>query len=231
MVLRQYSGHAQWLNTRALKELLDAATKQGKAGTGAIVRDEQGEPTGIVLGTVVHSSHRRDLLKRALTPGLHWDLLHAALDRFRKSGITSVQDNTWQPFTIWLLHLLRRLGRLTARFSCWSSGQFPLLARGMDLSPYNPLWIRRGPEKYIVDGAFSPHTAWMLAPYESEPGNTGRSVIQPKRWKRSFGAGQGVGDSSFPTIGDGAAEGGRTPSKVSANLPVGHQLRIRMEHC
>jgi predicted amidohydrolase YtcJ len=68
VVLRQYSGHAQWLNTLALKELLDAAAKQDKPGTGAIVRDEKGEPTGIVLGTVVQSSARRNLLKRALMP-------------------------------------------------------------------------------------------------------------------------------------------------------------------
>jgi predicted amidohydrolase YtcJ len=232
VVLRQYSGHAQWLNTRALKELLDAQAKQGNAGTGAIVRDEQGEPTGIVLGTVVHSSHRRDLLKRALTPSLHWDLLHAALDRFRKAGITSVQDNTWQPFTIWLLHLLRGLGRLTARFSCWSSGQFPLLARGMDLSPYNPLWIRRGPEKYIVDGAFSPHTAWMLAPYEGEPGNTGRSVIQPQALEAIVRrAARRRRQLAFHTIGDGAAKAVLDAIEtVSKDLPVVTQLRIRMEH-
>ena len=232
VVLRQYSGHAQWLNTRALMELLDAAAKQGKAGTGAIVRDAQGEPTGIVLGTVVHSSHRRDLLKRALTPGLHWDLLHAALDRFRKAGITSVQDNTWQPFTIWLLHLLRWLGRLTARFSCWSFGQYPLLARGMHLSPYHPLWIRRGPEKYIVDGAFSPHTAWMLASYENEPGNTGRSVIQPQALEAIVRRGaKRRRQLAFHTIGDGAAKAVLDAIEtVSRELPVVTQLRIRMEH-
>jgi predicted amidohydrolase YtcJ len=232
VVLRQYSGHAQWLNTLALKELLDAAAKTSKVGTGAIVRDEQGEPTGIVLGTVVHSSHRRELLRRALTPSLHWGLLNAALDRFRKAGITSVQDNTWQPFTIWLLHLLRRLGRLTARFSCWSFGQFPLLARGMDLSLYNPLWIRRGPEKYIVDGAFSPHTAWMLAPYDGETGNTGRSVLQPQELETIVRRGaKRRRQLAFHTIGDGAAKAVLDAIEtVSRDLPVVTRLRIRMEH-
>jgi predicted amidohydrolase YtcJ len=232
VVLRQYSGHAQWLNTPALKELLDAAARQDKAGTGAIVRDEQGEPTGIVLGTVVHSRHRRELLRRALAPSLHWGLLNAALDRFRKSGITSVQDNTWQPFTIWLLHLLRRLGRLTARFSCWSFGQFPLLARGMDLSHYNPLWIRRGPEKWIVDGAFSPHTAWMLAPYENEASNTGRVVLQPQQLEAIVRRGaRRQRQLAFHTIGDGAAKAVLDAiEKVSRDFPVVTQLRIRMEH-
>jgi predicted amidohydrolase YtcJ len=232
VVLRQYSGHAQWLNTLALKELLDAAAKQDKPGTGAIVRDEKGEPTGIVLGTVVQSSARRNLLKRALTPGLHWNLVHAALDRFRKAGITSVQDNTWQPFTIWLLHLLRQLGRLTARYSCWSFGQFPLLARGMDLSHYHPLWIRRGPEKYIVDGAFSPHTAWMLAPYENEAGNTGRPVLQPQELEAIVRRGASRRrQMAFHTIGDGAAKAVLDAIEmVSRDLPVVTRLRIRMEH-
>ena len=102
----------------------------------------------------------------------------------------------------------------------------------MDLSHYHPLWVRRGPERYIVDGAFSPHTAWMLSPYENEPANSGRSVIQPealeamvrRRTKRRR-------QLAFHTIGDRAAKAELDAIEaVARDLPVVTQLRIRMEH-
>jgi len=231
VVLRQYSGHAQWLSSSALQEILASEARTGKAAAD-IVRDAQGEPTGIVRGTVGHPNHRRDLLVRALKLRLHWRFLEAALERFRKAGITSVQDNTWQPISVWLLGLLRRMGRLTARFSCWSFGHFPILARSMAVAPYHGWWIRRGPEKYIVDGAFSPHTAWMLEPYASEPDNRGRAALQPDELLRIVRQGaKRRRQLAFHAIGDRAAhEVVNAVDAVSRELPIVKDLRIRIEH-
>jgi predicted amidohydrolase YtcJ len=224
--LRQYSGHAQWVNSLALQKMLANTDPE------SIVRDQRGQPTGIVQGTVVHPSHRRDILRRVLHPGLHWRLIETALDRFRKAGITSVQDNTWQPFTVWLLSAFRILGRLTARFSCWSFGQFPVLASGMELGPYHPLWIRRGPTKYIVDGAFSPHTAWLIEPYWNEPANVGRAVMQPQEIERAVRRAARRGRQlAFHAIGDRAVrEVLNAVERVAADLPIVTRLRIRIEH-
>jgi predicted amidohydrolase YtcJ len=232
VVLRQYSGHAQWLNSRALQGMLKLEARAEAEGGSQIVRDSAGEPTGIVLGTVVHPHHRRDILKRALNPGLHWRLMAIALDRFRKAGITSVQDNTWQPFSVWLLGALKRLGRLTARFSCWSFGHFPLLAKGMELARYDPLWIRQGPEKYIVDGAFSPHTAWLLEPYQHEPGNTGQAVLSPVALERVVRRGaRRRRQLAFHAIGDRAVrEVLNAVETVARDFPIVTRLRYRLEH-
>ncbi len=231
VVLRQYSGHAQWLSSLALQELLDGAARTGK-GAADIVYDEQGQPTGIVRGTIGHPHHRRELLARALKLRLHWRFLETALDRLRKAGITSVQDNTWQPISVWLLALLRRLGRLTARFSCWSFGHYPLLARSMALAPYQGWWIRRGPEKYIVDGAFSPHTAWMHEPYANEPGNSGRAALEPAALVDIVRSGaKRRRQLAFHAIGDRAArEVLSAVESVAREFPVVTQLRIRIEH-
>ena len=232
VVLRQYSGHAQWLNSVALQGMLAVEARAQAAGGSRIVRDSKGEPTGIVLGTVVHPHHRRDVLKRALNPGLHWRLMGIALERFRKAGITSVQDNTWQPFTVWLLGVLKRLGRLSARFSCWSFGHFPLLAKGMELARYDPTWIRQGPEKYVVDGAFSPHTAWLLAPYQYEPGNVGQAVLSPADLERVVRRGaRRQRQLAFHAIGDRAVrEVIHAVEVVARDFPVVTQLRYRLEH-
>jgi hypothetical protein len=226
VVLRQYSGHAVWVNSLALRQMMADTAPEN------IVRDARGEPTGIVHSTVVHRNHRRDILRRALSPTLHWRLLDTALDRFRQAGITSVQDNTWQPFTVWLLAALRKLGRLTARFSCWSFGHFPLLARSMDLGPYDPLWVRRGPEKHIVDGAFSPHTAWLLSPYENEPGNVGQAILPLQQIERIVRrAVRRRRQLAFHAIGDRAVrEVLNAVEQVAREDPAVSQLRIRLEH-
>jgi len=232
VVLRQYSGHAQWLNSQALQGMLKVEARAQTEGGSRIVRDSKGEPTGIVLGTVVHPHHRRDLLKRALNPSLHWRLMNIALDRFRKAGITSVQDNTWQPFTVWLLGALKRLGRLTARFSCWSFGHFPVLAKGMELARYDPTWIRQGPEKYVVDGAFSPHTAWLLEPYQHEPDNVGQAVLSAADLERIVRSGaRRRRQLAFHTIGDRAVREVLSAIEVVAqDFPVVTRLRYRLEH-
>jgi predicted amidohydrolase YtcJ len=231
VVLRQYSGHAQWLSSRALQAVLDSETRTRKPAAD-IARDAQGDPTGIVRGTVGHPNHRRDLLVRALKLRLHWRLLEMAMERFAKAGITSVQDNTWQPVSVWLLGLLHRLGRLTARFSCWSFGHFPLLATSMALAPYSGWWIRRGPEKYIVDGAFSPHSAWLREPYQGEPDNVGRVNLQPDELVRIVRRGaKRRRQLAFHAIGDRAAhEVINAVDVVARELPIVKELRVRIEH-
>jgi predicted amidohydrolase YtcJ len=43
----------------------------------------------------------------------------------------------------------------------------------MNLKRFDDIWVRRGPWKYLLDGAFSTRTAWLLEPYAGEPGNYG----------------------------------------------------------
>jgi predicted amidohydrolase YtcJ len=231
VMLRQYSGHAVWLNSLALDKIL-RRKKRKPSSSGEILRDEAGEPTGIIRGTIGLGSHKKDLLLRVLNFSFHRKLVCDALERFSRVGITSVQDNTWQPVTVFLLARLKAQGRLTARFSCWPFGQYRLLARLMDYGPYDRLWIRKGPLKYIVDGAFSPHTAWMLEPYQNEPGNYGRPIFSPERLaalvKRQAGRGKQL---AFHAIGDRAVrEVINAVEKTAEEIPAVKQLRIRLEH-
>jgi predicted amidohydrolase YtcJ len=187
---------------------------------------------------VLHPNHHRDIISRALNPRRHRELVRVALDRFARAGITSVQDNTWQPFTVWHLRTLKKRGELTARFSCWPFGHYPFLERAMDFAPYDRLWIRRGPVKYIVDGAFSPHTAWLLAPYENEPGNTGKVVIRPEFLKRIVRKAARRcrqaprrGQLAFHAIGDRAVrEVIDAVEEAARAYPWVTRMRIRLEH-
>jgi predicted amidohydrolase YtcJ len=137
VVLTQYSGHAHWLNSAALRLLgIDrrrgpdlGRSRTGRPGLrnpGAqILRDPDGEPVGVVrdLGDTALSRRRyRDAYFRASRRERRLDL---ALETFASLGITSVQDNVWYYPELFSLRSRHRRGALTARFSCWTLGRNP----------------------------------------------------------------------------------------------------------
>jgi hypothetical protein len=171
-VLSQFSGHAQWLNSAALRAI---GVWKGSADPphGQVLRDPDGEPTGIVrdLGDTGLSRAR---FKRIFFDGRQREpRLDLALETFRRHGITSVQDNSW--FWPELLGLARRrlAGTLSARFSCWSMGRQPWTTPAMRtlgrLGAFDRDWVRPGPVKYFLDGAFSTRTACLCEPYADDP--------------------------------------------------------------
>lgn len=108
-------------------------------------------------------------------PEPHLSVLDKTLCMFREAGITTVQDNSFSPPLVWNLREFRRDGHLTCRFSCWSYGARRNKGRRMGLVRYDPPWIRRGPWKYFIDGAFSTRNAWLTEPFLGDEGNCGRS--------------------------------------------------------
>ncbi|WP_455381345.1 amidohydrolase family protein, partial [Salinispira pacifica] len=151
VVLPQYGGHGQWLNSRAL-ESIGITRDSPDPPNVVIVRDADGEPTGVI----------REMTSNPLVIG-HFFGMHAeqemrdqrlfiALDRFRRLGITSVQDNTWYAPTAFSLARLRDRNELSVRYSCWSHGMMPETIPLMALPPYDDAWVRRGPWKYFLDG-------------------------------------------------------------------------------
>ncbi|MFW5785844.1 MAG: hypothetical protein ACOCYC_01250 [bacterium] len=69
--------------------------------------DESGEPTGIVEEPTNYKPIRRARLRRELgqilSPRAKRDHLRAARKLLAEVGITSVQDNTWFPWTMWAI--------------------------------------------------------------------------------------------------------------------------------
>lgn len=231
--LTQYSGHAAWVNSTMLGELgIDKNTPDPVGGQ--IVRDAHGEPTGILRDTAMGSLDYGKYIKTLLSPSRHRKLLEKALALYREAGITSVQDNTWEPFTVRHLHRLGNGGALTCRFSCWSQGDsfmeslFNLLAffSGADL------WLRRGPIKYFADGAFSTRTGWLFDDYADEPGNTGAPRYTPERIAEIvMAAARSHRQIAFHAIGDRAVhEVLNAVEKAQAAYPWTKDLRIRLEH-
>jgi predicted amidohydrolase YtcJ len=231
VVLYQFSGHAAWVNTAMLARLGIRRGTPDPVG-GEIARGPDGEPTGILRDAAIYPLHLKRMRRHVFDRGLRARLLDACLNLLSEAGITSVQDNTWVPTTVWTLGEYRRRGSLTCRFTCWAYGNDRWMRPLMGLARYDRAWVRRGPWKYLMDGTFSTHTAWMLEPYAGEPENVGtpngtpedllRIVQQAARARRQV-AFHAIGDRMIRGILDAV-------QAVRVRRPVVGGLRLRLEH-
>jgi hypothetical protein len=247
VILSQFSGHAQWLNSRAL-----AALGIRKGGPdpkkGQVLRDPDGEPTGVVRDLGDTGLSKRRFAKIFFDRSQREERLDLALERFRREGITSVQDNCWFPQPLSSYGRYAKQGRLTARFSCWSLGRQGwatpsmraafVLGHALGFLPRD--WVRPGPVKYFLDGAFSTRTACLCEPYATDPRFAGEDGSDSSRGMcgdisepvaeleylarhRLQGAFHAIGDRAVQIFLDAF-------DKVAERHPDMTRLRIRIEH-
>lgn len=162
--LRAKSGHAGWANSAAMRIAgVDGAT--GDMDGGALVRDGEGEPTGIFLedaqGLIGAHIPEPSLEEAAAAM---WEGQERALAQ----GLTGVHDldgaralKGWQ--------ILRERGAMRLRVCKSVPGALLGEAEAVGIrSGLGDEWLRIGGVKLFADGALGPRTAWMIEPYEGE---------------------------------------------------------------
>lgn len=177
VLIRAFDRHSIWLNEVALQQAGITADTPDPVG-GKIVRDADGNPTGLLLETAT------DLADAALPAPTGEDLVRTlrmgAYD-LAKHGITTVHDMGALSAAQW---------RATANSA--SHAEFPVRVWGsiphaeIEAAQRIGLATGQGGEhfliggaKFFVDGALGSHTAWMLEPYEGTE-QTGISVDGPE---------------------------------------------------
>ena len=233
VVLSQFSGHAQWLNSAALRAI--GVTKNSRdPPRGQVLRDPDGEPTGIVRDLGDTGLSRARFRGIFFTAAMRDPRLDLALDRFRRCGVTSVQDNTWFYPQLFTLARLRRSGSLSLRFSTWSYGRLPWTTPAMRLvgmlGGFDQSWVRPGPVKFFLDGAFSTRTACLCEPYADDPGGglcadpaAPTAELEYLARHRLQGAFHIIGDRGVALFLDAVEE-------ARSRHPDLDSLRIRIEH-
>ncbi len=235
VVLHQFSGHAVWVSSEALRRMrIDRRTPDPPHGR--ILRDSSGEPTGVLRELRDNPWLRRQFARRNThRPTIRGYLLRI-LEEYRRLGITSVQDNTWFPRVLDVLAELRGQGRLTCRFSYWYRGEQPLQSRLMRLRRLDDPWLRPGPFKYFLDGTFSTRTAWLTEPYADEREHSGQgkdrrqieALLEPHvrpadPRRRSQVACHAIGDRAVQEFLDAVEE-------LAGRYPWVTTMRLRLEH-
>ncbi len=169
VVLSQFGGHSLWVNSRGL-ELLGITEKSPDPPIGELMRDASGRLTGILRELPAEKSLGvifRDALRSVPR---QMDFIREAIKAFNRTGITSVQDNTWFGSSVRAFRRLHTSDELDVRVQCWEGGPIPVTRWATALQRYNPDWFARGPVKYFLDGTYSSRTAYLSEDYAADPG-------------------------------------------------------------
>jgi predicted amidohydrolase YtcJ len=167
-----YDGHTAWVNSLALSKAGINRTTEDPPG-GAILRDAQGKPTGILK----ESAQR--LVSSLLPPPAPFERYRAfkkGLDLAASYGITSVHQASFNEEDLKVMEQVLAENGLKARF--YASVPMAMDPTGETLGRYEELrrkhqgrHLRFGAVKGLVDGVVESRTAAMFEPYPA--GGTG----------------------------------------------------------
>ncbi len=164
------NGYAGVLNSVLLKQAgITRDTPQ--PANGKIIKDERGEPTGLILGAPQLLSRFRQS-----RPRTHADMLWAIREMqkaYNRVGITSTADRSQGPEGFRAYQEVRRRGEMTVR----TNVTFYISARGTPkdvaeeirripfVTGWGDDWLRVGPLKTTVDGGILIGTAYLREPW------------------------------------------------------------------
>ncbi|MBS1855447.1 MAG: amidohydrolase [Acidobacteria bacterium] len=192
VLLTHASGHATFVNARAL-ELAGITARTPNPSGGEILKDEQGNPTGLLR------ERAAGLASRALaesqsrrTPAQRAEVLDRAIklaiDESLSKGITTFED-AGSPFTT--VDTLKRMADAhELRMRIWMMLRLPNEQLAPKLDQYriigagdNFFTVRA--IKRQIDGALGSRGAWLLEPYTDKPDSSGLNTEDPADIRRT----------------------------------------------
>jgi hypothetical protein len=241
VLLIHVSGHGVFVNNKAL-DIAGIYQNTLEPIGGEIVRDEEGNPTGMLRETAQDGA--REALARfrsrssldEIEAGLRKHVRLAA-DEAISNGITTFHDMGETFDTIDLLKRMAEEGNLPVRL--FVAIQEPARILEEKMAMYRMvgygngyLTVRAIGEK-VLDGALGTHGGWLLEPYTDKPESTGFNVTPVDDIQRSAELAiehdyqmeiQGIGDRACRELLD-------IYEDQFAKNPDKKDLRWRIEHC
>lgn len=199
--LSHKSGHAAWVNSRALK-IAGITTATPDPPGGQIQRDAAGQPTGILFEEAINlvATHIPEPTEAEIVAAMR-----QGQEKCWQAGLTGLHDFDGRSSFI-ALQSLHRNGELGLRVVKNLPVDLLEDAIGVGLrTGFGDPWLRIGGIKIFADGALGSRTAAMLAPYENEPQNYGIVVTDKEEMqeKASLASANGL-SVTIHAIGDRA---------------------------
>jgi predicted amidohydrolase YtcJ len=169
--------HGGWINTKAL-ELCGITKDTPDPFGGIIVRDEAGEPTGVLMENAAALATKYALV---FEPERERALIRSFMQGAREYGITSITDV--QPYfhgnmgDLSVYSALDKADELTVRVHAAPDllGDLDEVVRQRDEYGSEKLTVTH--VKQFIDGVFTTHTALTLDDYTDKPGDRGFSLF------------------------------------------------------
>ncbi len=244
--VQRSDGHMVLANALAMKLAgVDRNTKDVPGGT--ILRDANGEPTGIFKDAA------KDLVERVIPPpsDAQVDAALLAAQRYAlENGVTSVQDMgfTGSHAADWQARVVRGYQRLMAggKWKVRVSARFPLdegarLRNLGILTNFGNDTLAIGSLKAFADGSLGSATAWFVQPFDDQPGNTGAPTEQLSHPEEFFAklkaadlagnhiATHAIGDKANETILDLYQRLEKEDGPADRRLRIEHAQHLRPE--
>ena len=231
--LTAYDGHSGWANSKAL-EVAGVTRETPFSGFGELVRDEQGNPTGM-LKESAQALVRRKI--PAATRDDRLNALRAVLKMAARLGITSIQNMSGDRDDLELYQELLDKGELTVRVSnAISVGPQVKRERIAEIAAmaheFGGPMLRVSGIKIVMDGVIETHTAKMLEPYADLSSSTGSSPWTQMQANNVVSmADRAELQVAIHAIGDGAVRMALEAFEyASQNLRSSDDPRFRIEH-
>ena len=229
-VLSRIDGHAQWVNTKALKAAgITRATKDPVGGR--IERDAEGNPSGVLVDKAM------DLMDRVLPEpddAERTEALKAAVAHMNSVGLTSAADAGVGARIIDDYRKLADQGKLNARIYAMigdTGADFMALSKSGPLIGYGQDHLTVRSVKLFADGALGSRGAAMLAPYSDKPDQKGllfeTDAAMEAMIQTALKAGYQV---NIHAIGDAANRQVLDGFEAAYKAVGGRELRNRIEH-
>jgi len=229
VMLSRVDGHASWVNSKAL-EIAGITKDTLDPPGGKIVRDKQGNPTGILI------DNAESLLFKHLpktSEALLTAQLNAAGGRLLSEGVTSVHDAGIGKVVYDYYKKRVAQHSLPLRIYPMIAATSPILRQLLETGHVQDQydWLSIRSVKAYGDGALGSRGAALLKPYSDAPDNSGLLVTREQDLKPLFDLVLGSGfQLNFHAIGDRANRLALDQFADSFSQVGGKPLRNRIEH-
>jgi predicted amidohydrolase YtcJ len=222
-------GHTAYVNSKAL-ELAKINKDTPDPEGGQIVRDETGQPTGLLKE---NATGLLPAIPNSITSKDKQAGVKLITQMMAKSGVTSVTDAYGSLDTLISYRDARNANELSARIYCMI-GYFDIdeaIKQGHKTGDGDE-WVRIGGMKLTCDGSISERTAKLSEPYVGRPDDYGILVMDEEElYNHAIKAQKADWQIGIHANGDVAIE---KSLNVFDRLQVEHQRndpRFRLEHC
>jgi predicted amidohydrolase YtcJ len=228
--LRRVDGHACWVNQRGMEICgIDSSTEDPAAGL--IVRDSQGNPTGVFIDNAT------DLIESFLdAPSFAerrgW--VEKGIEECNRLGLVGAHDAGVDSVTLAIYRELADEGAMTLRVHAMlSSTDTDLvnsyLTSGPSVEADGFVSIRS--IKVYADGSLGSRGAWLLKPYSDQPDHSGLAITSPDSMlaltQRALAAGFQTGAHAIGDRGVRETLNAFEKALADAGNP---DARLRIEH-
>ena len=175
VIIVHRGGHTAYVNSKAL-ELGEVTRDTPDPEGGQIVRDENGEPTGLLKETATNLVEKYIVDEN--TPEDRQAGVKLITQMMAKTGVTSVTDAYGSPKTLQAYRDAYNAGESSARIYCMI-GYFAIdemIEKGV-ITGDGDEWVRIGGMKLTCDGSISERTARLSEPYIGRPDDFGIIVM------------------------------------------------------